>query len=84
MIATQCREIPCADGVKAANAATMRVDRHQCLYLPWPPTGTCKLLNIVISDLVDEDFVLWRRQQNVSHWVHVCIHTDMLPAYIHP
>ncbi|KAM4623488.1 transmembrane protein 180 [Polymixia lowei] len=28
--------------------------------------GTCKLLNLVISDLVDEDFVLNRRQQAAS------------------
>ena len=28
--------------------------------------GTCKLLNLVISDLVDEDCVLHRRKQAVS------------------
>lgn len=28
--------------------------------------GTCKLLNLVISDLVDEDYVLHRRSQAVS------------------
>lgn len=28
--------------------------------------GTCKLLNLVVSDLVDEDFVLHRRQQAAS------------------
>ena len=28
--------------------------------------GTCKLLSLVISDLVDEDFVLHRRHQAVS------------------
>ncbi len=28
--------------------------------------GTCKLLNLVITDLVDEDFVLNRRQQAAS------------------
>lgn len=28
--------------------------------------GTCKLLSLVISDLVDEDFVLHHRQQAVS------------------
>lgn len=28
--------------------------------------GTCKLLKLVISDLVDEDFVVNRRQQAVS------------------
>ena len=28
--------------------------------------GTCKLLSLVISDLVDEDFVLHKRQQAVS------------------
>ena len=28
--------------------------------------GTCKLLNLVISDLVDEDFVLNRRRQAAS------------------
>ena len=28
--------------------------------------GTCKLLNLVISDLVDEDYVLHHRQQAVS------------------
>ncbi|XP_066549248.1 transmembrane protein 180 [Amia ocellicauda] len=28
--------------------------------------GTCKLLNLVITDLVDEDFVLHRRQQAAS------------------
>lgn len=28
--------------------------------------GTCKLLNLVISDLVDEDYVLYRRKQSIS------------------
>lgn len=28
--------------------------------------GTCKLLKLVISDLVDEDFVINRRQQAAS------------------
>lgn len=28
--------------------------------------GTCKLLNLVISDLVDEDFVLHKRKKAVS------------------
>ena len=28
--------------------------------------GTCKLLNLVISDLVDEDYVLHDRKQAVS------------------
>lgn len=28
--------------------------------------GTCKLLNLVVSDLVDEDLVLNRRQQAAS------------------
>jgi Na+/melibiose symporter-like transporter len=28
--------------------------------------GTCKLLNLVISDLVDEDFVIHGRKQAVS------------------
>lgn len=83
MIGTQCREVPCADDLRAANATTLRVRRPQCVYSPWLPPGTCKLLNIVISDLVDEDFVLWRRQQNVSHWVLAClIQTCHIPAYI--
>jgi len=28
--------------------------------------GTCKLLTLVISDLVDEDFVIHKRKQAVS------------------
>ena len=28
--------------------------------------GTCKLLNLIISDLVDEDFVLHKRKQTIS------------------
>ena len=28
--------------------------------------GTCKLLNLVVSDLVDEDYVLHSRRQAVS------------------
>ncbi|CAM1307001.1 TMEM180 (predicted) [Pycnogonum litorale] len=28
--------------------------------------GTCKLLNLIISDLVDEDFVLHQRKQSIS------------------
>ena len=28
--------------------------------------GTCKLLNLVVSDLVDEDFVIHGRQEPIS------------------